>query len=363
MKAGINMTTDFTIDITLTTDKKEIPPFDQLVFGTSFTDHMFMWDYTEGKGWHDARIVPYQSIPLDPAATIFHYGQSVFEGLKAYRTKDEEILLFRPDQNMKRFNKSNQRLVMPQFDEEFAIHALKKLIEIDREWVPNLPGTSLYIRPFMIATEAHLGVNPAKNYKFMIILSPVGSYYKEGINPVKIAVENKYVRAVAGGTGDAKTAGNYAASLLASEIASENGYSQVLWLDGREKQYIEEVGSMNIFFKINGEVVTPALNGSILDGITRKSIIELLKYWNVPVTERKISINEVQQAYNDGVLEEVFGTGTAAVISPVGELFYNNEKSIINNGETGELSKKLYDTITGIQNGTVEDPFGWTVKL
>jgi len=351
------------IDVTLSTEKKQKPSFDNLEFGKSFTDHMFVWNYTDGKGWHDARIIPYQPITLDPAATVFHYGQTVFEGLKAYLTKDEQILLFRPDENMKRFNRSNDRLCMPKLDEEGALSALKQLIQIDREWIPSGEGTSLYIRPFMIATEAFLGVHPANSYQFMIILSPVGAYYKEGINPVKIAVESEYVRAVAGGTGNAKTAGNYAASLKASEIASENGYSQVLWLDGRENQYIEEVGSMNVFFKINGEVITPELNGSILEGITRKSIIELLNYMNIPVVERRISIHEIEQAYRDGVLEEAFGTGTAAVISPIGEFLWKNEKMVVNSGEIGQLSQKLYDTLTGIQNGTKEDPFGWSVQI
>lgn len=351
------------VNITLTSNKKQKPDFDHLEFGRTFTDHMFIWDYTEGIGWHDPRIVPYQPVVLDPAATIFHYGQTVFEGLKAYITKNEEVLLFRPDQNMKRLNKSNQRLCIPQIDEELALSALKQLITIEKEWIPKSEGTSLYIRPFIIATEPFLGVHPSRTYQFMIILSPVGAYYKEGINPVKIAVENEYVRAVKGGTGDAKTAGNYASSLKASKIAEEKGYSQVLWLDGKENQYIEEVGSMNIFFKINGEVITPALNGSILPGITRKSVIELLKYWNIPVVERKISIYEIQQAYYDGLLEESFGTGTAAVISPIGEFLWKDEKLIINNGEIGPLAKKLYDSLTGIQNGTQEDPLGWTVKL
>jgi branched-chain amino acid aminotransferase len=354
---------DFNIEITLCSNKKTIPPFDRLEFGRSFTDHMFIWDYTEGKSWHDPRIVPYQPITLDPAATVLHYGQTVFEGLKAYLTKDEQILLFRPDQNMKRLNRSNDRMCMPQIDEKLTLSALKQLINIDKDWIPTVEGTSLYIRPIMIATEPYLGVAPSKSYQFMIILSPVGSYYKEGINPVKIAVESEFVRAVAGGTGNAKTGGNYAGSLKASEIASKKGYSQVLWLDGKENQYIEEVGSMNIFFKINGEVITPELNGSILEGITRKSVLELLKYWKIPVVERPISIHEIQQAYNQSLLEEAFGTGTAAVISPVGELFWQNEKLIINNGETGQLSKRLYDSLTGIQNGTVEDPFGWTVRL
>lgn len=354
---------DYQIEISLTQTRKEKPDFSMLEFGRVFTDHMFIMDYTEGKGWHDARIVPYQPITLDPAALIFHYGQTVFEGLKAYLTKDEEVLLFRPNKNFERINRSSARLCMPQLDEEFALFALKKLISIDRDWIPNLEGTSLYIRPFIISTEAHLGVSPSLTYQFIIILSPVGAYYKEGINPVKIAVETEYVRAVSGGTGNAKTAGNYAAGLKAQQVSTEVGYSQVLWLDGKERKYIEEVGSMNIFFKINGEIITPALNGSILEGVTRDSIINLLKYWNMPITERKISMEEIYEACKAGTLEEAFGTGTAAVISPVGELFWNNEKLIINNRETGVLSKKLYDTLTGIQNGTLPDPLGWRVII
>ena len=343
--------------------KNEKTPASQLVFGTKFTDHMFIADYTDGIGWHNHRITPYQPIVLDPSATILHYGQTVFEGMKAYLSEDGVVRLFRPEENMKRMNNSCDRISMPRIDEEFAIEALKQLIEVDKEWVPSEPGTSLYIRPFMIATEPHLGVSPSKTYSFMIIMSPVGSYYKEGISPVKILVESEYVRAVAGGTGTAKTAGNYASSLKAQEVASREGYSQVLWLDGIERKYIEEVGSMNVFFKIDGEVVTPALNGSILDGITRKSIIELLKYWDIPVTERKVSMEEIREAYLNGKLDEAFGTGTAAVISPIGELRWKGELFYVNNGETGELSTKLYETITGIQRGTIEDPFGWVVEL
>ncbi|XJZ28924.1 branched-chain amino acid aminotransferase [Bacillota bacterium Lsc_1132] len=351
------------IRVTLTSTKKPKPDSSKLEFGRIFTDHMFIMDYNEGQGWHDARIVPYQPISLDPAAMIFHYGQSVFEGLKAYVTKDEQVLLFRPDRNFKRLNQSNDRLCIPEIDEAVALEALKKLIAIDRDWIPTAEGTSLYIRPFIISTEPYLGVAPSKSYQFMIILSPVGSYYKEGINPVKIAVERQFVRAVAGGTGNAKTGGNYASSLKAQEIAGKIGYSQVLWLDGKENKYIEEVGSMNIFFKMNGEVITPALNGSILEGVTRNSIIHLLKYWNIPVLERKISIEEIQQAYHDGVLEEAFGTGTAAVISPISEFLWQNEKLTVQDGKTGKLTKELYDTLTGIQNGTKPDPFGWCVKL
>lgn len=351
------------INITLTTNKKQKPDVNNLVFGKVFTDHMFVMDYSTDKGWHDARIIPYQPITIEPSAMIFHYGQTVFEGLKAYYSAEGKVLLFRPEKNMQRLNQSNDRLCIPKIDEELALQALKELINIDRDWIPKAEGTSLYIRPFIISTEPALGVHPAHQYKFMIILSPVGSYYEEGIHPVKIAVESKYVRAVAGGTGQAKTAGNYASSLKAQEVAEENGYSQVLWLDGVEKKYVEEVGSMNIFFKINGEVVTPKLNGSILPGITRDSIIHLLKHWNVPVVEKRISIDEVYQAYKEGVLEEVFGTGTAAVISPVGELYWNNEKLLVNGGQTGELSMKLYNTLTDIQLGKELDPFGWVVEV
>jgi len=351
------------ISITLTTNKKQKPDVNNLVFGKVFTDHMFVMDYSSDKGWHDPQIIPYQPITIEPSAMIFHYGQTVFEGLKAYYSVEGKVLLFRPEKNMQRLNQSNDRLCIPPVDEALALEALKELINIDREWIPQAEGTSLYIRPFIISTEPTLGVHPANNYKFMIIMSPVGSYYKEGIHPVKIAVENKYVRAVAGGTGQAKTAGNYASSLKAQEVAEEKGYSQVLWLDGVERKYIEEVGSMNIFFKINGEVVTPELNGSILPGITRDSIIHLLKHWNVPVVEKRISIDEIYQAYQAGQLEEVFGTGTAAVISPVGELYWNNEKLIVNNGQTGELSMKLYNTLTGIQLGKEQDPFEWVVEV
>ncbi|WP_338754389.1 branched-chain amino acid aminotransferase [Bacillus sp. FJAT-52991] len=352
-----------TIQVNLSPERKPKPESNQLGFGKIFTDHMFVMDYTEGKGWHDPRVVPYQPLTLDPASMIFHYGQTVFEGLKAYLTNDNRILLFRPERNMQRLNRSNDRLCIPNIDEELALEALKKLILVDKEWIPTAEGTSLYIRPFIIATEPFLGVHASNSYQFIIILSPVGSYYKEGIQPVKILVESDYVRAVAGGTGEAKTAGNYASSLKAQEVASQKEYSQVLWLDGLEKKYIEEVGSMNVFFKIDGEVVTPALNGSILEGVTRNSVIHLLKHWGVPVSERKISMQEVYDAYKAGKLEEAFGTGTAAVISPVGEFFWKDEKLVINEGKTGEISKRLYQTITGIQNGTEQDPFDWVVEV
>ncbi|MDX8046241.1 branched-chain amino acid aminotransferase [Gracilibacillus sp. S3-1-1] len=342
---------------------KEKPASDQLSFGKYFTDHMFIQDYTPDKGWHNARIKPYEPLILDPAAIVFHYGQTVFEGLKAYRTEDNTIQLFRPDKNMERLNHSNDRLCIPQIDEEFAIDAIKQLVEIDQDWVPNAPGTSLYIRPFIISTEPYLGVAPSANYQFIVILSPVGAYYAEGINPVKIAVENQFVRAVKGGTGEAKTAGNYASSLKAQEQVASEGYAQVLWLDGVEKKYIEEVGSMNVFFKVNGEVITPELNGSILEGVTRNSVIELLKSWDIPVTERKITMQELNDHYEKGELEEAFGSGTAAVISPVGELAWEGKKMVINNGDTGEIAKRLYDVLTGIQYGKENDPFDWLVKV
>lgn len=338
---------------------KAKPLPDQLEFGKHFTDHMFMMDYEEGKGWYDPRIMPYQPITLDPAAVIFHYGQTVFEGLKAYIGKDGSIRLFRPEKNMTRINHSSERLCMPQIDETFVLQALKELIRMDQDWIPNAEGTSLYIRPFVVATESNLSVSASRHYRFMIILSPVGSYYKEGINPVRISVENEYIRAVAGGTGTAKTAGNYAASLKAQESAEKEGYAQVLWLDGVEKKYVEEVGSMNVFFKINGEIVTPALNGSILEGVTRNSVLQLLHHWDILVTERKISMAEIKEAFEAGTLEEAFGTGTAAVISPIGELSWNGYSMYVNEGKTGPVSKRLYDTITGIQIGTVEDTFGW----
>ena len=355
--------TTYQITTELTTTKKQKTPADQLGFGHVFTDHMFVMDYVEGKGWINPTITAYAPIELSPAAMVFHYGQAVFEGLKAYMTEDGDVQLFRPDRNFKRLNASNERLCIPAIDEELALNALMELLRVDREWVPTAPGTSLYIRPFIIATEPYLGVNPAKNYKFMIIMSPVGSYYKEGINPVKILVEQHYVRAVIGGTGEAKTAGNYASSLKGSEIAAQQGYSQTLWLDGKENKYVEEVGSMNIFFKIAGKVITPALNGSILPGITRDSMIQVLKSKNIPVEERAVAFEEVLAAAKDGTLEEVFGTGTAAVISPVGELKWLDDIITVNHGQIGEVTQMLYDTLTGIQYGKLEDPFGWIVKL
>ena len=351
------------IKITKNTNPKQKPKDSELVFGRFFTDHMFVMDYNEQNGWHNAQILPYANISLDPASMILHYGQEVFEGMKAYRGEDNKIMLFRPEKNFERLNISNDRLCIPKLDEDFCLKALTTLIEIDKDWVPHDKGTSLYIRPFVIATQSGLGVHPAKEYKFIIICCPVGSYYKEGLNPVKIYVESEYVRAVKGGTGFIKSGGNYAASLKGQEKAEKLNYSQVLWLDGKEHKYIEEVGAMNVFFKINGIVVTPSLEGSILPGITRRSVIEVLKDWGVKVEERKISIDELVTAYENGMLEEAFGSGTAAVISPIGEFNYQGKIMIVNNNKIGNLSQKLYDYITDIQWGRIEDKYGWVKHL
>lgn len=334
-----------------------------LPFGKIFSDHMFIVDYHEDRGWHDPRIVPYGPLELDPSAMVFHYAQEVFEGLKAYKAKDGSVRLFRPEKNFARLNISNERIAIPQIDEQMCLDGLKALVDIDRDWIPEQEGSSLYIRPFIIATDEFLGVKPSSSYKMMIICSPSGLYYPEGLAPTKIYVEDSYVRAVRGGTGFTKTGGNYASSIRAQEIANEKGYSQVLWLDGIEQKYIEEVGSMNIFFKINGEVITPELNGSILSGITRMSTIELLKSWGIPVSERKISIQEVSDAYDNGTLEECFGTGTAAIISPVGELRWGDKVMSINNNQIGEVTQRIFDTITNIQTGKQEDIMNWVVTI
>ncbi len=334
-----------------------------LKFGTIFTDHMFIMNYETGKGWHDARIVPYQPVVLDPAAMVFHYGQEMFEGLKAYKAEDGRVLLFRPDMNAKRTNNTNKRLCIPQIPEEDFVQAVRELVKVEQDWIPTKPGTSLYIRPFIIATDPFLGVRPSDTYQFIIILSPVGAYYPEGLNPVKIWIEDDYVRAVRGGIGEAKTGGNYVASMAAQLKAHDEGYSQVLWLDGVERKYIEEVGAMNIFFKINGTVITPMLNGSILPGITRNSVIALCKEWGIPVEERRISVDELYEAAKNGTMEEVFGTGTAAVISPVGHLRFQDQVMQIKDGGIGELSQKLYDTVTGIQLGRIADTRGWAVEV
>lgn len=335
----------------------------KLGFGRVFTDHMFVMDYDTGMGWHDARIVPFGEITLSPAAMCLHYGQEIFEGLKAYRTADGEIQLFRPEENFKRMNLSADRMVIPRVDEEFCVKALKELITVEKDWVPHTDGASLYIRPFIFACDPFVGVKPADHYMFMIILSPSGAYYSTGLNPVKIYVEQKYVRAVRGGTGFAKTAANYAISLKGQDEAHKQSYEQVLWLDGVEQKYIEEVGAMNIFFVIDNEVITPELVGTVLPGITRKSAIEICKKKGYKVTERRITIEEIAKAYDEGKVQEVFGTGTAAVISPVGHLKWGDKIMTINDNKIGEISQMLYDTMTGIQYGKLEDEYNWIVKL
>ncbi len=352
------------LDIKITkTENPKAKPEGELGFGKIFTDHMFIMDYTEGKGWHDARIVPYGNLSFSPATMVFHYGQEMFEGLKAYKGKDGNAYLFRPDMNAKRTNKTNERLCIPYLPEEDFVEAVKAVVEIDKDWIPEEEGTSLYVRPFIISTDSFLGVSPSKTYMFIIILSPSGAYYSSGLSPVGIWIEDDYVRAVRGGMGFAKTGGNYAASLAAQVKAHDAGYSQVLWLDGVERKYIEEVGAMNIFFKIDGKVVTPKLNGSILPGITRDSVLTLCRDWGYETEERLISVDELIEAQKTGKLEEVFGTGTAAVISPVGKLRYKDDDMTIGTGNIGPLSQRLYDTVTSIQTGEGEDKFSWRVRV
>ncbi len=331
-----------------------------LGFGKVFTDHMFVMDYDRENGWHDARIVPYGNISISPAATVLHYGAEIFEGLKAYRRPDGEIQLFRPWDNFERMNNSADRLCLPRIDPEFALKALKTLINLDRDWVPSAEGASLYIRPFLFGNDPFLGVHTVNKSMFVIILSPSGSYYKEGVNPVRIMIETEDVRAVRGGTGYAKCGGNYAASMRAGEKAEQKGFAQVLWLDGVERKYVEEVGSMNVMFKINGTVVTPKLTGSVLPGVTRRSCIALLKSWGVPVEERLLSVQELEDAVRSGALEEAFGCGTAAVVSPIGELSVDDVPYVVNEGKIGPITQKLYDVLTGIQWGREPDAFGWT---
>ena len=335
----------------------------KLGFGRVFTDHMFVMEWDKNVGWHDAAIIPFGNLIIHPASTVLHYGAEIFEGLKAYRWADGSVKMFRPEENFKRMNRSAERMGLPTFDGDFMLGALKKLIKIDEDWVPHGEGTSLYIRPFMIGDDEHLGVHGVAHARFYIILSPSGSYYSSGLAPVKIMIESHDVRAVRGGTGEAKCGGNYAASVRAGERAEEKGFAQVLWLDGVEQRYIEEVGAMNIMFKIAGKIVTPALTGSILPGITRKSIIELLRDRGVEVEERRISIDELSEALEAGTLEEAWGCGTAAVVSPVGLLSYNDKEYVISNGEIGKTTQMLYDAVTGIQWGKAEDVLGWVCPV
>ena len=351
------------IKITKAAVLKEKPDSSTLGFGKIFTDHMFMMDWNSEKGWYNARIVPFGRIDLHPASTVLHYGSEIFEGLKAYRRKDGKVQMFRPIENIRRMNRSADRLCLPQIPEDLAMQVLETFVELEKDWTPSAEGTSLYLRPFMYGNDESLGVHAVHNATYAIIASPVGSYYAEGINPVKIMIEDEDVRAVRGGTGYAKCGGNYAASNRAGERAAKQGYSQVLWLDGVERKYIEEVGAMNVMFKIGGKIVTPMLSGSILPGITRMSCIAVLKEKGYEVEERLLSIDELEAAMENGTLEEAWGCGTAAVVSPIGELCYKGVKYPVNNGEIGEVTQMLYDTLTGIQWGKVEDTFGWTYPV
>ena len=351
------------IKIVKTQNPKTMPPEAELGFGKVFSDHMFVMDYEEGKGWLDARIVPFGYISIHPASTVLHYGSEIFEGLKAYRAENGDIQLFRPMENIRRMNNSADRMCLPTIPEEDMLKAITTFVEVEKDFVPYSFGTSLYLRPFMFGNDESLGVHTVKRATFMIIASPSGSYYKEGINPVKIMIESEDVRAVKGGTGEAKCGGNYAASNRAGDKAAKRGYSQVLWLDGVHRKYIEEVGAMNVMFKIDGEIVTPALTGSILPGITRKSCLEVLRNKGYKVSERLLSVDELISACTEGRLEEAWGTGTAAVVSPIGKLMYEDVEYEVNGGKIGETTQALYDTLTGIQWGKVEDTYGWIVKV
>ena len=351
------------IKITRAATLKEKPESSTLVFGKAMTDHMFLVDYDEGQGWHDPRIVPYGPLQIDPAAKVLHYAEEIFEGLKAYRTADGSIQLFRVMDNIQRMNDSADRLCMPQIPAELALAGITELVKLEQDWVPHEKDTSLYIRPFMIGLDPALGVHSSHHVQFIVIVCPVGAYYPEGLNPVKIYIEDEDVRAVKGGTGMAKTGGNYAASLRAGNRAEKKGYTQVLWLDGVHRKYIEEVGAMNVMFKVAGKILTPDLNGSVLPGITRRSCIQLLKDWGYDVEERRISAQELFDAAENGTLEEAWGTGTAAVVSPIGELAEGDKKVTINNNEIGPVTQRLYDELTGIQWGRVADPHNWITKI
>jgi branched-chain amino acid aminotransferase len=343
--------------------KKKPDPGQQLGFGKIFTDYLFLLDYQKGKGWINPRIEPYRPLSLDPAALVLHYGQEVFEGLKAYRWANGDIYLFRPRKNFERINRSAKRLCMPELDIDSVLDATKRLIHLERDWVPSAPGSSLYIRPNMIANEPALGVQVSDQYLFYVMLGPVGAYYPQGFSPTQIYVSEKYIRAARGGLGEAKTLANYAHSLLAQEEAHEEGYNQVLWLDAIERKYVEEVGTSNIFFYIGDELITPPLGGTILPGITRDSVLHLTRSWEMKVSERMIGLDEILTALESGKLKEAFASGTAAVISPVGKLTYRGKEYPIHQGKVGPLSQKLYDQIIGIQYGKIKDPYGWMEKV
>ena len=351
------------IQKTRTQNPKAKPDQSNLGFGKFFTDHMVTVDYNAEQGWHNAQLIPYGPLSLDPAAMVFHYGQELFEGLKAYPTDDGRVLLFRPEKNAERMIASCQRMCMAALPVEDFLQCVEALVNADRDWIPTQPGTSLYLRPFVIATDPMLGVHASHTYKAVFLASPAGSYYPNGFSPIRIYVEDEYTRASRGGTGFAKCGGNYGGSLKAQEKAQQQGYNQVLWLDGVERKYVEEVGAMNMMFKIDGEIVTAPLDGTILPGVTRDSCLQLLRDWGYKVSERKLSIDELIQAAHSGKLEEAFGCGTAAVISPVGEICFKGEKMIINDEKIGEVSQKLYDNLTGIQWGRLPDPHGWTREV
>lgn len=351
------------IEVRATSHPRPHTPETDLGFGRVFTDHMFVMEYSRDAGWHDPRIQPYGTLAMDPAAGVFHYGQAMFEGAKAFRAADGRVLLFRPDRHCHRMSEGARRLCMPSVDPGFMQYAITELIKRDRDWVPSTPGTSLYIRPTLIASEPFLGVRPADRYLFYVILSPVGAYYSEGLAPVKIWIEQHFVRAAQGGLGAVKAGANYAASLMAADEAKKRGYSQVLWLDANEHKYLEEVGVMNLFVMIGDELVTPALEGSILAGVTRDSVLTLAREWGMKVSERRISLDELLAAQKDGSLREVFGCGTASVISPVGELAWDGQRLPIHNGGIGPIARKLFDTISQIQRGILPDRRGWVVDI
>jgi len=352
---------DLTIELQERKTKVVLP--ENLAFGRNFTDHYFEMDYNSEKGWHNAIIKKYGTFPVSPATMVFHYGQAIFEGLKAYKQIDGRVAIFRPEKNFERLNNSAERMCIPKVDEKFVLDALKKLIEIEQDWIPTQKGYSLYVRPLVFGSDPILGVKPSDEYKFMMFLSPVGPYYPQGFKPVPIYVTDQFVRAAKKGIGECKTAANYAASFAGQAEAKKHGYSQVLWLDGIEQKYLEEVGAMNIFVQFKDEVTTPMLNGSILPGITRLSCLQILKDWKYNTTERLISIQEVIDAYKSGRLVEMFGTGTAAIISSVSKLKFNDTILQFNEERAGELSTKLYNELIGIQFGEIEDRYGWMTYL
>ncbi|NOX66963.1 MAG: branched-chain amino acid aminotransferase [Chlorobi bacterium] len=348
----------------LESSHEEIKIPENLVFGRTFTTHVFEMDYIADEGgWKNPTIKKFSDVNLSPAALVFHYGQAIFEGLKAYKQENGSIVMFRPEKNLERLNNSARKMCIPEIDIDFVLNAMTELVKIEKDWVPSKPGHSLYIRPVVFATDPFLGVKPGDNYKFIIILSPVGPYYAEGFKPVPIMVTDKFVRAVRGGVGDCKTAGNYAASLLAQKEAKKLGFTQVLYLDALEQKYIEEVGTMNMFVQFKDEVATPKLSGTILPGITRMSVLEILKEWGYNVNERDIALHEIIDSYNKGNLVELFGTGTAAVISSISKLKYNDVELQFSNEHAGELGTKLYDELTGIQYGRIEDRHNWLTKV